>query len=83
MEEQSQRTYPPEVLQVVINEGTEELARRGLLDKVAVLAYNDKKIELGFYSKADSVVEIVKSIIDKRAPGVPLEIVENVTVKPQ
>lgn len=71
------------VLQEVVDDACRELDRKGLLDKVAILAYNDVTIELGFYGKADSdVVEIVKAVIERRAPGTPLGVVENVTVIP-
>ena len=72
------------VLQQVVDDACKELDRRGLLDKVAILAYNDVTIELGFYGKADpEVVEIVKAVIERRAPGTPLGVVENVTVETQ
>jgi len=73
--------YSQEVLQAVIDEAAEELKHKDLINKVVILAYKDQEIELGFYGKIDSeVVEIVKAIIERRAPGVPLEVVENVTV---
>jgi len=80
----SMHTYSRKSLPAVVDDACEELDRKGLLDKVAILAYNDVTIELGFYGKADpEVVEIVKAVIDRWAPlGTPLEIVENVTVIP-
>jgi len=74
----------PVSLQVVVDDACKELEHKGLLDKVAILAYDDQAIELGFYGKADpEVVEIVKAVIDRRALGTPLKVVENVTVETQ
>jgi hypothetical protein len=84
-----------EGLQEVVDEAVNELERRGLMDKVAELTYgflrNDTRIDapnkhiginLGFYNQTDpEVVKIVKSVIDKRAPGTPLDISENITIR--
>jgi len=81
MKNEQSHTYSQEVLQAVVDDACKELEHKGLLDKVAILAYGDQVIELGFYDKVDSeVVEIVKAVIERRAPGTPLGVVENVTV---
>jgi len=76
---------PRKSLQAVVDDACKELEHKGLLDKVAGLVYDDQKIQLSFYGKADpEVVEIVKAVIDREAPlGTPLEVVENVTVETQ
>jgi hypothetical protein len=80
MKDKRPHTYSQEVLQEVIDEAAKDLEHKGLLDKVAILAIGDQQIELGFYDKVDlQIVEIVKAVIDRRAPGTPLEVVENVT----
>jgi hypothetical protein len=78
------QTYSPAALQSVVDEATNTLKQKGLLDKVAELGYNASQFELGFYGKVDpQVVEIVENTINKRTLGVPLNVVENVTVIPQ
>ena len=75
------KQYPQQVMQAVVDEAISELMAKGLMDKVAELAYSNHNIQLGFYSKADSqIVEIVKAVIDRIEPSIPLNIVENVTV---
>ena len=79
----SMHMYPRKALPAVIDDALKELENKGLYDKVAILAYDDQKIQLGFYGKADpEVVEIVKAVIERRALGTPLGVVENVTVIP-
>ena len=78
----SMQMYSRKALPAVVDDALMELEHKGLLDKVAGLVYDDQKIQLSFYGKADpEVVEIVKAVIGRWAPvGTPLEIVENVTV---
>jgi hypothetical protein len=58
-----------------------ELIKRGLMDKVSDLGYGEQGIVLGFWGKADpQIVSIVQSTIDEKAPGLSLEIVEDVNV---
>ena len=77
-----QPSYPPrEGLQGVVDEVRYVLWQRGLSGKVATLGINGTSIMLGFLNKPDpEIVEIVQSIIDKRAPNTPLEIFENITI---
>jgi len=74
--------YPMEVREAVVEEAVAILETRGFWpDIVAGLGYGADSFTLAFYGKADpEVVEIVQSVIDDRAPGLPLEIVENVTI---
>ncbi|MBI2938388.1 MAG: hypothetical protein HYY22_09290 [Thaumarchaeota archaeon] len=86
---------PKDVLQGVVDEAVHELQRRCLWDKVAELTYGllnnetrinatikHRGINLGFWNKTDpEVVKIVQSVIDKRAPGTPLDISENITFR--
>lgn len=77
---QPPQTYSQAALQSVVDDATNTLKQQGLADKISVLKYNDSQFELIFYGKADPhAVELVKNTIDKRTPGVPLRIVENVT----
>jgi hypothetical protein len=80
----SMHTHVRKDLQTVVDDAGKELENKGLYDKVAGLAYDDQRIQLSFYGKADpEVVDIVKAVIDREAPlGTPLEIVENVTITP-
>ncbi len=51
------------------------------MDKVSDLGYGEQGIVLGFWGKADpQIVSIVQSTIDEKAPGLSLEIVEDVNV---
>lgn len=58
-----------------------ELIKRGLMDKVSDLGYGEQGIVLGFWGKADpQIVSISQSVINGKAPGLPLKIVEDVNV---
>jgi len=74
--------YPMEVKQAVIDEAIGIIQSRGFWPEiVAGLVYGADSFTLAFYGEAvPEVVEIVQSVIDDKAPGFPLEIVENVTV---
>jgi len=77
--------YPMEVKQTVIDEAIGILQSRGFWPGiVAGLGFGADSFTLAFYGKAvPEVVEIVQSVIDDKAPGFPLEIVENVTIETQ
>jgi vancomycin permeability regulator SanA len=76
--------YSSEVKQGIINEAYRILETRGLTSKVAGLGYEAGNINLLFYGKSDAeAVIIVQSVIDKKAPGMPLIIYENVTTEYQ
>ena len=75
--------YPMEVREAVVEEAMAILETRGFWPEVvAGVLYGTDIFELHFYGKADSeAVEIVQSVIDNLAPGLPLEIVECEAVK--
>ena len=77
--------YPMEVREAVHDEALSILQARGFWPEiVAGLGYGGDSIDLLFYGKADpEVVEIVRGVIDDKAPGLPLEITENVTIETQ
>ena len=77
--------YPMEVREAVIDEALSILQARGFWPEiVAGLGYGADSINLLFYGEADpEVVNIVKRVIDNKAPGLPLEITENVTIVTQ
>jgi hypothetical protein len=77
--------YPMEVKQAVIDEAFSIIQSRGFWPEiVAGLGYSADSFTLAFYGEADpEVVEIVQSVIDDKALGFPLEIVENVTIVTQ
>ena len=74
--------YPMEVREAVVEEAVAILETRGFWpDIVAGLGYGADSFNLLFYGKADpEVVEIVQSVIDDKAPGLPLKTIENVTI---
>ena len=73
--------YPEEVLAEVQEEAQKELADKGMLDRVAILTYDNGGIVLGFYGEKDPIIiQVVKDVINKKAPGAPLKICENITV---
>jgi hypothetical protein len=75
------REYPLEVMRAVYEEITKELFdKRNLYDKVSMTGCGSRWISLSFYGKADpEIVDIVKSIIDRKVPGAQLVVEENVT----
>lgn len=75
--------YPMEVREAVVEEATAILETRGFWPEVVAGVFcTVDSIELTFYVEADpEVVEIVQSVIDNVAPGLPLEIVECEAVK--
>ena len=77
--------YPMEVKQAVIDEAIGIIQSRGFWPEiVAGLGFGVDNIDLLFYGEAvPEVVEIVQSVIDDKAPGLPLKIVENVTIETQ
>ena len=71
------------VQEAVIDEALSVLQARGFWPRVvAGVFYGNDALELHFYVEAKpEVVEIVQSVIDDRAPGLPLEIVECEAIK--
>lgn len=65
-----------------MEEATAILETRGFWsDIVAGVLYGTDIFELHFYGKANpEAVEIVRSVIDDKAPGLPLKTIENVTI---
>jgi len=77
--------YPMEIKEAVIDEALVILQARSFWPEiVAGLGHGADSINLLFYGKADpEVVEIVRGVIGDKAPGLPLEIIENVTIETQ
>ena len=74
--------YPMEVRDAVVEEAIVILETRGFWpDIVAGIGAGIDSINLAFYAETNTeVVEIVQSVIDELALGLPLDIVENVTI---
>ena len=74
--------YSMEVKQAVIDEAMSIIEPLGYWPEiVAALGFGADHIVLGFYGEAvPEVVGIVQSVIDDKTPGLPLEIVETITV---